>query len=186
MTMKRRLMCSAAGAILLAAGPALGDDFVFLAQLSGSQEVVFTDEEFVPGGVVTDGSALANARFDEQLSSISVELRVLGLTGAFTAAHFHCGRPGENGPVVFGLVEPGRLTFDGETITGDLTNADYTGADCLPVVGRPINNIASLALAMKDGLIYANVHTDLHPAGEIRGQMLDDDAFDDDDLLESD
>ena len=179
--MKRQLTCSVAGAVLLASGAALGDDFDFEAHLSGAQEVVVMEEAVVPGGVDTQAVGRAAVRFDRSLSRASVGVRVRGLTGAFAAAHFHCGRPGENGPVVFGLVEPGMLTFDGGRIRGDITNADYTGADCLPIIGRPVNNIASLALAMHDGLIYANVHTDLHPAGEIRGQMLDDDAFDDDD-----
>jgi hypothetical protein len=70
-----------------------------------------------------------------------------------------------------------------------LTNLDFTGADCTPIVGRPVNNIAALAFAMRNGLIYANVHTDVFPAGEQRGQMLKDkghrkghhDGHDDDD-----
>ncbi len=181
--MNRYIFCAATAIALVAGTAAADDDFDFLGRLSGAQEVVMSGDppEMVPGGVDTPALGLAAARFDPALARVRVMLRVRGLTGAFSAAHFHCGRPGENGPVVFGLVEPGRLQFDGERLAGELTNADYTGADCMPVVGRPVNNVASLALAMKDGLIYANVHTDLHPAGEIRGQMLDDDAFDDDD-----
>lgn len=178
--MKRQLTCCV-GAIVLTSGTALADDFDFVANLSGAQEVVAMDGTVTPGGVDTPALGRAAIRFDPAFRRASVALRVQGLTGAFSAAHFHCGRPGENGPVVFGLVAPGMLTFDGERIRGVITNADYTGADCLPIIGRPVNNVVSLALAMHDGLIYANVHTDLHPSGEIRGQMLDDDAFDDDD-----
>ncbi len=57
--------------------------------------------------------------------------------------------------------------------TGTLTNTDFLGADCTGTTGRPINNIASLALAARDGLIYVNVHTILNPAGEVRGQLLE-------------
>jgi hypothetical protein len=54
-----------------------------------------------------------------------------------------------------------------------LLNTDFTGADCVPNIGRPVNNLAALAFAMRDGLIYANVHTTNFPGGEIRGQMLE-------------
>jgi len=43
------------------------------------------------------------------------------------------------------------------------------------VVGRPVSNIAALAFAMRDGLIYFNVHTTEFSSGEIRGQMLPED-----------
>ncbi len=172
--MKRVLAGGAAGTILLAAGTALGQGLESLqltAELSGAQEVVVVDEEFMPGGVDTPATGQVSADFDGAFTRVAVDLAIQNLTGSFAAAHFHCGRAGQNGPVVFGLVEPGPLSFDGERIAGELTNAHYTGADCEEVVGRPINNIASLAFAMRDGLIYANVHTDAFPAGEIRGQM---------------
>ena len=41
--------------------------------------------------------------------------------------------------------------------------------DCPALIGRPVNNIASLAFAMRDGLIYANVHTVAHSGGEVGG-----------------
>jgi len=153
-------------------GMANADELDFKASLSGEQEVVLDGDMFVKGGTDTDASGRIAVRFDRALTRVGVNLRIEGLTGTFAAAHFHCGRPGQNGDVVFGLVNPGMLEFDGERIRGTLTNADYTGADCLDEIGRPVNNIAALAFAMRDGLIYANVHSDLFPAGEIRGQML--------------
>jgi hypothetical protein len=159
--------------VLVASDLAFADDSRFAATLSGAQEVVVNSGVFVPGGTDTDATGRIDARFDKAFTSVRVNLRIDGLTGTFAAAHFHCGRPGQNGPVVFGLVSPGPLVFDGRSIRGTLTNLDFTGADCSAVVGRPINNIAALAFAMDDGLIYANVHSDVFPAGEIRGQMRD-------------
>jgi len=157
---------------LAVAGAAHADERLFDATLSGAQEVVLDAEgNLVPGGTDTAATGRIHVQFTKAFASVRVHLRVSGLTGTFAAAHFHCGRPGENGPVAFGLVNPGPLTFDGSRIRGTLTNADFTGADCLAVVGRPVNNIAALAFAMRDGLIYANVHSDVFPAGEIRGQM---------------
>ena len=76
--------------------------------------------------------------------------------------------------IAFGLVDPGPLAFDGGKVEGTLTNADFNDVDCVPNIGRPVNNIAALAFAMREGLIYANVHTTDFLPGEIRGQMLED------------
>ena len=103
---------------------------------------------------------------------MEVELRVRNMDP--TRAHFHCARPGENGPIVFGLVDPGPGAFDGNRVKVTLTNDDFNDKDCIPNIGRPVNNIAALAFAMRDGLIYANAHSDAFPKGEIRGQMLND------------
>lgn len=175
----RKLICGATAVALLGVGAAaVGDDsdaergfgagLSFSARLSAAQEVQ---------GVDSQGTGRAHVRFDAGFTKVFVDLRVDGLTGAFTRAHFHCNRPGANGPVAFGLVEPGPLVFDGRRVRGVLTNADVGGADCaaVPFVERPVNNIAALAFAMRDGLIYLNVHTDLFPGGEIRGQMLPND-----------
>lgn len=166
------MLTSTVLAFLAVSGAAYADGMKFDANLSGAQEAVFDPEEnFVPGGTNTEAAGRIRAQFDKALTKVAVNLRIKNLAGAFAAAHFHCNRPGQNGPVVFGLVMPGPLEFDGKRVRGILTNADFTGADCMPLIGRPVNNIAALAFAMRDGLIYVNVHSSVFPAGEIRGQM---------------
>lgn len=164
-----------AGFLLLWSASSTADDFDFRTLAAGEQEVVFdSNGNFVPGGVDTDGDARLVARFDRALTRVRVNLRVDDLTGTFAAAHFHCARAGANGPIPFGLVNPGPLQFDGRRIRGVLTNENFNGADCEPLIGRPVSNIAALFLAMRDGLIYVNVHSDIFPAGELRGQVFDD------------
>jgi tRNA pseudouridine-54 N-methylase len=58
--------------------------------------------------------------------------------------------------------------------SGTLNNNDLVGgAGCVDVIGRPVTNIAALAFAMREGLIYVNLHTTDNPAGEVRGQLLE-------------
>ena len=139
----------------------------FSATLSGAQEVTT---------VATDGAGKVSAKFDAGFSQVVVRLRVRDLSSPAVAAHFHCARAGENGPVAFGLISPGACEGlnEGKIRKCTLTNDDFTGADCTVVIGQPVNNIAALAFAMRDGLIYTNVHTPTNPGGEVRGQMLED------------
>jgi len=142
----------------------------FFATLTGAQEVP---------AVSTPMSGTIEAEFDEGFTTVRIRLEILNAAGV-TGAHFHCNRPGANGPIVLGFFGPGPLLLSGTIAEGDLTNQNIdTSADCLTQVARPVNNIAALAFAMRDGLIYANVHTGANPAGEIRGQMLPGDADDD-------
>jgi len=129
----------------------------------------------IPGGVESTTSGNIAVTFSRDLSSLEFRLAVNNGVGV-TAAHFHCGRAGQNGPVVvFLFASDSGIDVGGVLADGTLTNADFvaTAADCDAAIGRPVNNIASLAFAARDGLIYANVHTVAFPAGEIRGQLLE-------------
>ena len=136
----------------------------FAAKATGAQEV---------GAVMTDGTGRVEARFDAGFTRVSVRLRVGGLSGDVDAAHFHCARPGVNGPVAFGFINPGPCVLNDGRLSCTFGNENFTGADCEPTAGRPVSNIAALPLAMRDGLIYTNVHTMNNPGGEVRGQMLE-------------
>jgi hypothetical protein len=143
----------------------------FRATLTAAQEVVVP-----PAPDPSDSPAQGDIRvqFDRGFTAMEVNLRVSQNTvGTITRAHFHCARPGENGPIIVGLFEPGPFQI-GNRVRGTLTNADVIlTADCVGSIDKVINNLASLAFAMREGLIYANVHTDAFTAGEIRGQMIE-------------
>lgn len=138
----------------------------FKAAMSGAQEVP---------EVVTDSTGEVRIQFDQALSQADFQVSVRRGVD-IVVAHFHCGRPGENGPVVAFLFGPvaGGVDVNGELAKGTLTNADFVAANCVATIGRPVNNIASLAFAMAEGLIYANAHSVAHPGGVVRGQMLED------------
>ncbi len=131
-----------------APAPVVG--FTFNADLSGAQ-----------AGVISIATGDTTLEFAEDLSSMTYTLNVAN-SGTVTAAHFHCAPAGEDGPPAV-AIEAGTFTI--------------TNEDILPVIGNEvcgvtINNIASLLNATLQGVIYANVHTDLFPAGELRGQIF--------------
>jgi hypothetical protein len=165
--------------------PALSNDdrnddergtFDFTGHLSGEQEVTPPSAPSTPSlGVSTDTSGTILVRVSKDLSSL--QFRLVVRNGAdVTQAHLHCGRAGQNGPVVVflaPLTEQGR-DVDGLLAQGTRRNEDIEpGAEaCEALIGRPVRNIASLAAAAFEGLVYANVHTTNNPAGEVRAQLI--------------
>ena len=170
------LACSLA---LPIAASAAGEDhhtFDLQARLSGEQEVTPPAAPSIPSlGVITDTRARVQIQVEKDLSSFRFRLIVRNGNDV-TQAHLHCGRPGQNGPVVVFL---SALNAQGQDVNGVLAHGtrrnehiEPGAAACEELIGRPINNIASLAAAAFDGLIYANVHTIQNPAGEVRGQLF--------------
>jgi CHRD domain len=152
------------------------NELKFEADLSGAQEVTNP-----AGGVVTDTTGTITVEFDRALTRAQFRITVRNGTG-ITQAHFHCGPAGVNGPVVaflFGPVDPPVNVSDG-SIEIDLDNSDIISPDTMEVCDVPLNNIASLAFAMRAGKIYANVHSTAFPAGVIRGQLLENNDGNDD------
>lgn len=87
-----------------------------------------------------------------------------------TAAHLHCGERGVSGPAIVNLFTgPAMASVHGELSNGTIRMQDIlsAGATCSP----NIRTIAHLAQAMREGKIYANVHSTRYPDGEIRGQV---------------
>lgn len=182
--MSRRVTCLTAIAGLALASATVAnaqdvdedDTITFAAVLTGAQEVTPPDAPTTPSpGVLTDMVGTIIVNFDPGLSEMRFTLAVQN-GRAITMAHLHCGRAGQNGPVVVTLFPPNEQGVDvnGTLAEGVASNAEVEAgaAPCEGLVGRPVNNIASIAQAAAEGRIYANVHTVQNPAGEVRGQLI--------------
>ncbi|PSJ18435.1 hypothetical protein C7H79_03435 [Nitrosomonas supralitoralis] len=153
------------------------NDLKFGADLSGAQEVTTP-----AGGVVTGATGTIEVEFDSALTRAQFRITVRNGTG-ITQAHFHCASAGVSGTIVaflFGPVDPPVDVGEG-SVEGTLDNRNIITPEtpeAIEACGVPLNNIASLAFAMRAGKIYANVHSTAFPAGVIRGQLLEDENDD--------
>src|SRR4051812_36004569 len=120
--MNRQLVVAAVAATLLLPGSAIvaqdsGNTFNFGATLSGAQEPVPPDAPATPSaGVSTQMTGTLEVSVLPDLSSMTFRLVVQNGTKV-TASHLHCGRPGENGPVVVPLSAP---VEQGQDVSGVL------------------------------------------------------------------
>lgn len=105
------------------------------------------------GGTVTAPGATGNGWVSVDRNHTNLNLFVVtdGLTGDLTASHIHEAPVGENGGVIT-----------------DLT-ALYENNNLL-IYGAQADT--SLIRRIRSGNTYINIHTDAHPAGEIRGQIV--------------
>jgi hypothetical protein len=133
--------------------PAAAEVIGLHAELTGDQAVP-------PANTAASGTLTATYDSETRLLTWSIEYAGLsglgaGLVGYATAAHFH------------GPAEPGEVA-----------------APVLPIVNErltsPIQGTATLtedqAADLMAGLWYFNIHTAVHPDGEIRGQVMLDQA----------
>ena len=124
----------------------------FNAKLTGQEEVPPVDTpatemaEFMPNG-----------------ENVNYMINATNIKNV-TEGHIHTGVNGTNGPIVVTL-------FMAEPNTNDVNEKGSITADKLrgPLEGKAITDLIA---AMKNGSTYANIHTDLKPNGEIRGQIM--------------
>jgi CHRD domain len=126
------------------AGAALADATSFKVPLSGAQSVPAVD---------TTGSGTAELTYDPATRIVTWNITYNGLSSPITMAHFHGpAKQGQNAPVVIWLSTQGSPPANPMTGTATLT--------------------PDQAKQFSAGEWYVNVHSQSHPAGEIRGQVI--------------
>jgi hypothetical protein len=114
--------------------------------------VPLTGGEQVPP-VETSGKGSADITWDAATRVVTWAVTYSGLSGPATMAHFHGpADKGKNGPVVVWLSKQ-----------GDQAPSPFSGQATLT---------ADQAQQFTAGEWYVNVHTQAHPGGEIRGQVM--------------
>ena len=147
------------------------------AQVGGTVTARLRGFDEVPA-IASSGGGRFNATINEEGTAIEWELSYFSVTGHVTQAHIHFAQKGVNGAIVVflcsNLPNPpagtqacpdtpgsvhGTITFEN---VGGGANAQGIGPFELPALLR----------AIRAGIAYANVHSDLFPGGEIRGQLI--------------
>ena len=135
----------------------------FRAALVGTQEVP---------ALFRPGSAIFEARVLDNDTRIEFELTFEQLTAPPLVAHVHFGQRSVNGGVSFFLCggggKPACPASTSGTVTGTVVAADVLGPTAQ---GIAAGNLAGILQMIRAGFGYANMHTPLHPGGEIRGQI---------------
>jgi hypothetical protein len=141
-----------AAAVLLALIPGFvsgAGDQVFTGTLAGSAQVP---------PVTTNGKGTVSVVINSAGTQVSYAVSYSGLSGPLTAAHIHVGAAGTNGPVAL------PLAIGPSPMFGTLTAANFMTSASAPT-------FASVLTAIRTGKAYVNLHTALHPDGEIRAQL---------------
>ncbi len=144
------------GGPLLAQAPASGS-----ARLSGQQEVLpvvttatgMVDVTFAPGDNAGEMTLTVSGTFSGLSSAVATTIN--------GGAHIHLAYPGSNG----GIVQPLMLTLDADSLGGAIDAAMNT------------YTVDAADFADVDmGAMYVNIHTRNYPSGEIRGNVVTNEA----------
>ncbi len=164
----RATLLAAPAALLLSAPASHATVHTFTAILSGPNEVM-------PNGSL--GTGFATIDFDDVADTLGVNVSFTGLTGMTTASHIHCctavagtGGAGVATTTPFFPGFPIGFTAGSYSHVFDLTDtASFNGSFVTANGGTAAGAEAALLMGMLDGKAYFNIHTDVYPAGEIRG-----------------
>ena len=129
-------------------------------------------------------STPASGEFRGQISpdgtSIDYELSYSGLNGTVQQGHIHVAQLSVNGSIVIWLCQTATPFLDptghapqcpqSGTVTGTITSANVIAGSMAPQQ-LTAGDLAEVIAAIRAGAAYANVHTNLSPGGEIRGQI---------------
>ena len=147
---------------------------------SGPLRAELLGYEEVPA-VATRASGSFEARVAKDNQSVDFTLTFGGLQGTVTQSHIHFAQKSVTGHIVVWLcgtaTNPGPLGTQtcpagGGTVTGTFSSANVLGSTGTSAAQQLApGDLARFIDAMESGIAYVNVHTNLSPGGEIRGQV---------------
>jgi hypothetical protein len=160
-------------AAALLAAPAVSQQIPVSVHMTGYEETPLT--------LNTTGDGDFKAVVSADRASIQYMMTYRNLSSTATQSHIHFGRPAISGGIVLflctnltppaGVPLPQACPPFPATISGTLT-----AADVIAVAGQGIDSgpagFAEMVNAILTGSAYANVHTTVHPSGEIRARLL--------------
>ena len=157
--MRRFLFLAIAGLFtLLLSAQAHAQTLIYTATLSGSNEA--------PPVPATGAGGLATITLNLTAQTLDWVVDVFNLPSGVTAGHIHAGGVGVAGPVVVNFTVPTGSSND-FCITGTARPADVVARQ-----PQGVNTWEDLVQAILTGHAYVNVHSQVNPGGEIRGQLV--------------
>lgn len=132
--------------------------------------------------VISDGSGRFRARLLDDRIRFRLSYDVASEGSDVLQAHLHIANPGNNGGIVAFLcsnvemppaIQPDCPDSPGE-VSGDIFAGDVMEVTSGPpdeVVIIEAGDLEGLQRLIDQGSVYANVHTDDHMGGEVRGQL---------------
>jgi hypothetical protein len=157
--MRRFLSLAIAGVFaLLLSTQAHAQTVVYTATLSGSNEA--------PPVPATGAGGFATITVNMAAQTLDWVVDVYNLPSGVTAGHIHAGGAGVAGPVVVNFVVPTGASNDFR-LTGTARPADVVARQ-----PQGVNSWEDLLQAIATGNAYVNIHSQVNPGGEIRGQLV--------------
>ena len=144
-----------------------GADDKIRATLMGFQEVP---------AVSTQATATFEAVISPNGDAIDYEITYTGIQGTVTQSHMHVGQRSVNGGIVLWVCGTTGTLGPAGTPTCTSPNGHFAGtwmaANVQTVATQQLGgDIEEVITAIRAGKAYMNVHSNLSPAGEIRGQI---------------
>jgi hypothetical protein len=154
--------------LTIAAVPAHAQGGTVRATLQGFEEV--------PAIYTPAASGQFTARINGQGTEVTYTLTYSNLRGNATQSHIHFGQKGVNGGIVVffcsnlgnGPAGTPACPAKSGTLTGTITASNVLG---VTAQGISPGQLEAIVTALRSGVAYVNVHSDLFPGGEIRGQV---------------
>jgi hypothetical protein len=162
-------LSAAAALLLVPASGAQGAGLVFTSPLSAET----TD-------VITTGTGFTTVTYDSVAQTLRVQATFSDLLAPTTVAHIHAptavpgaGTAGVATPVPTFPGFPAGVTAGTYDATFDMSlSSSYNPAFLTNQGGTAAAAEAALVAALLEGRAYLNIHTTLHPGGEIRGFLV--------------